>query len=73
MKFSIMTREHGHTEEVFDKENIVSMRKAEERFNALARGGRWVELAPGGNKPDRIKKFDRNIEDALFIPAIQGG
>jgi hypothetical protein len=73
MKFQIMDQT-GHSEQVFDKADVVSMDDAMKRFEELtAKGYRAAKPGQGGNPGALMKGFDPAAESVLFIPALQGG
>ncbi len=70
----IMDPIKGHAEYQFDRNDIVSLHEAEERFTRLTgHGFSVVEPGAGGAPGRRLDKFDPDAEETVFIPALMGG
>lgn len=71
-RFKIMDHT-GHTTEVFDKADVLSLDAAEKRFSEITgKGFRAVAMSPGGDGT-LLKSFDPTVEDVVFIPQLMGG
>lgn len=71
-RFKIMDQT-GHTTDVFDKADVMSLEAAEKRFEELTgKGFRAVAMSPAGEGA-LMKSFDATVEDVVFIPQLQGG
>lgn len=64
----------GHTEHAFSKEDVVSLKEAEARFNDLVKTKKYVAFEPGqnGDKGRLVREFEPDT-DVIFHPALQGG
>lgn len=71
-KFMIMNRS-GHSEEAFDKANVVSVAEAEKRFKELTGEGFIAAKVTGQGTQELIRAFDPNAEEIIFHPHLQGG
>ena len=63
----------GHSEHSFDRANIVEVEEAERRFKELTGNGFAAAKRTEAGQSELIKKFDPNVEETLFIPALKGG
>jgi hypothetical protein len=72
MKYNIMDHT-GHSTEVFDKANKVSVAEAEARFKELTGKG-FMAIQPGqnGEPGNLLRKFDPEA-DVNFQPQLIGG
>ncbi|MEC4687534.1 MAG: hypothetical protein VST64_04420 [Nitrospirota bacterium] len=72
MKYHIMDRS-GHTTEVFDTADKVSMEEAEKRFTELTGHGFRAAENKGGGKHEVVKSFNPDAEETIFVPLLAGG
>jgi hypothetical protein len=64
----------GDTRHEFDATDKAAVTLAEERFRQLTGSGfRAAELSGDGSPGRLIGKFDKEVEQTLFIPQLQGG
>jgi hypothetical protein len=74
MHFQIVMDRHGDTRHAFDPSDVDAVRAAGERFRDLTgKGFRAVALRSGGEPGRLLSHFDREFEQTLFIPQLQGG
>jgi hypothetical protein len=72
MKFEILDQS-GHSTEVFDKADKVSMEAAEKRFTELTGKGFRAAEKKGDGKHDVGKTFNPDANDMVFVPPLAGG
>jgi hypothetical protein len=64
----------GDTRHEFDPDDAASVGSAKARFGELAlKGFRAVELGKDGEPGKLVTEFNREVEQVLFIPQLQGG
>ena len=64
----------GDTRHEFDPDDAASVASAKARFSELAlKGFRAVELGKHGEPGKLLTEFNREAEQVLFIPQLQGG
>lgn len=74
MHSQIIMDRTGDTRHEFDPEDAAAVVSAETRFrNLTLRGFRAVELGRHGESGKLLTEFDREAEQVLFIPQLQGG
>jgi hypothetical protein len=65
---------HGDTRHIFDVGDADAVARAQERFRELTgKGFRAVALRNDGEPGRLLRQFDREAEQTLFIPQLQGG
>ena len=74
MAVHIVMDRSGDTRHEFDIADTKGVALAEARFRELTgKGFRAVALGKDGAPGEVIGKFDREVEQTLFIPQLQGG
>jgi hypothetical protein len=74
MHVHIVMDHHGDTRHEFDPANVEAVAGAELRFRELTgKGFRAVALGRGGEPGRLLEDFDKQAEQTLFIPQLQGG
>ena len=74
MNVQIVMDRSGDTRHQFDVSDTAAVARAEQRFADLtSKGFRAVALGKDGRSGELLKTFDANVEEALFIPQLQGG
>jgi hypothetical protein len=74
MNTQIVMDRNGDTRHDFDPSDDASVANAEARFRQLTSDGfRAVALARDGRPGTLLREFDRQAEQTLFIPQLQGG
>ena len=74
MAVHIVMDRSGDTRHEFDTADIKAVALAEARFKELTgKGFRAVALGKDGAPGKVVGKFDRETEQTLFIPQLQGG
>jgi hypothetical protein len=74
MAVQIVMDRTGDTRHEFDSTDQKALGLAEERFRQLTgKGFRAVALGRDGGQGRLLRKFDREVEQTLFIPQLQGG
>ena len=74
MAVQIVMDRTGDTRHEFDSTDSRAVALAEERFRELTgKGFRAVALGRDGEPGKLLRKFDREAEQTLFIPQLQGG
>jgi hypothetical protein len=74
MHTQIVMDRHGDTRHAFDPSDADAVAGAEARFRELTgKGFRAVALRSGGEPGRILHGFDREAEETLFIPQLQGG
>lgn len=74
MAVQIVMDRTGDTRHEFDSTDLKDVALAEERFRELTgKGFRAVALGRDGGPGQLMRKFDREVEQTLFIPQLQGG
>ena len=74
MAVQIVMDRTGDTRHEFDSTDAKALALAETRFRELTgKGFRAVALGRDGGPGRLLRKFDREVEQTLFIPQLQGG
>ena len=74
MAVQIVMDRTGDTRHEFDSADSKAVALAEERFRDLTgKGFRAVALSGDGSPGKLSRKFDKEVEQTLFIPQLQGG
>ena len=74
MHFQIVMDRQGDTRHAFDPADANGVAVAEQRFRELTgRGFRAVALRSDGEPGTLLRQFDRETEQTLFVPQLQGG
>lgn len=74
MNIQIVMDLTGDTRHEFDPDDTASVASAKARFSELAlKGFRAVELGKHGEPGKLLTEFNREAEQVLFIPQLQGG
>jgi hypothetical protein len=74
MAVQIVMDRSGDTRHEFDTADAKAVALAETRFKELTgKGFRAVALGKDGGPGRVLGKFDREVEQTLFIPQLQGG
>jgi hypothetical protein len=74
MAVQIVMDRTGDTRHEFDSTDSRAVALAEERFRELTgKGFRAVALGRDGGPGRLLRKFDREAEQTLFVPQLQGG
>jgi hypothetical protein len=74
MAVQIVMDRTGDTRHEFDTTDSRALALAEGRFRELTgKGFRAVALGRDGGPGRLLRKFDREVEETLFIPQLQGG
>jgi hypothetical protein len=74
MHIHIIMDRTGDTRHEFDLDDVAAVARAETRFRDLTlRGFRAVALGKHGGPGKLLTKFNREAEEVLFIPQLQGG
>jgi len=74
MAVQIVMDRSGDTRHEFDIADTKAVGAAEARFKELTgKGFRAVALGKDGAPGKMLGKFDREVEQTLFIPQLQGG
>jgi hypothetical protein len=70
----IVMNRFGDTRHEFDVADAQAVSLAEERFRQLTGSGfRAAALSSDGGPGKLLNKFDRETEQTLFVPHLQGG
>jgi hypothetical protein len=70
----IVMNRFGDTRHEFDVADAQAVSLAEERFRQLTGSGfRAAALSSDGGPGKLLNKFDRKVEQTLFVPHLQGG
>jgi hypothetical protein len=73
-RVQIVMNRFGDARYEFDVTDAQSIARAEERFRQLTGGGfRAAALSGDGSPGKLLGKFDREVEQTLFVPHLQGG
>lgn len=74
MHIQIIMDRTGDTRHEFDADDSAAVACAEMRFRDLTlRGFRAVELGKNGEPGKLLTEFNREVQQVLFIPQLQGG
>jgi hypothetical protein len=74
MNTHIVMDPSGDTRHEFDPDNAAAVARAKARFRQLTgEGYRAVALTRDGSPGTLLRQFDRETEQTLFIPHLQGG
>jgi hypothetical protein len=73
-RVQIVMNRFGDTRHEFDVTDAQAVALAEERFRQLTGSGfRAAALSSDGGPGKLLNKFDREVEQTLFVPHLQGG
>ena len=73
-RVQIVMNRFGDTRHEFDVTDAQAVALAEERFRQLTGSGfRAAALSSDGGPGKLLNKFDREVEQTLFAPHLQGG
>jgi hypothetical protein len=73
-RVQIVMNRFGDTRHEFDATDAQAVALAEERFRQLTGSGfRAAALSSDGGPGKLLNKFDREVEQTLFVPHLQGG
>jgi len=73
-RVQIAMNRFGDTRHEFDVTDAQAVALAEERFRQLTGSGfRAAALSSDGGPGKLLNKFDREVEQTLFVPHLQGG
>jgi hypothetical protein len=74
MHFQIVMDQQGDSRHAFDPADADAVAVAEQRFRELtSKGFRAVALHGSGEPGRLLRQFDREAEQTLFVPQLQGG
>jgi len=73
MATQIIMDHSGDSRHEFNPQDAAALRKAEQRFDELMRGGYTAAVRSPTGDPTVIRKFDPAAQETLFVPRLVGG
>jgi hypothetical protein len=73
MPIHIVMDATGDTRHEFDVDDAAAVAEAKKRFDELMDAGFIAAKRIGCGTSERIRSFDANVEETLFIPRLVGG